>query len=275
MLALLLAALAAAPVSPDGDETLFLRVGETRTLAVPDVARLLIRNPETLEATPLSKHALKLVGRSSGATTLTVWPSAGERRRYLVIVADPAEARAAAELRRLRVGETIRLPVPREFKVDVQHSEVASIEGASGERITVRAHAPGTATFEVTGTGSAPRTYRVEVVAPPAPPPAAPLCDDAGLPAPAAEAFKRALGLVSAKKHRESLPVLEEVLRLEPRASIAHLYLAIGHATTGDSLRGADGYRAFLAACPAHPHAENIRKILAAFEAQTAGAARE
>lgn len=118
------------PPSPDvGVPTkLQLVVGELRPIAVREVVRVAIGNPEVADVTIVSDAELLLQAKQAGTTSLVIWDREGQRRTELTVV-DQTMEDVAEQLRRLlRQLGFDRVSVKQETTRVVLDGEVGSQE---------------------------------------------------------------------------------------------------------------------------------------------------
>ncbi|XXF78342.1 tetratricopeptide repeat protein [Myxococcaceae bacterium GXIMD 01537] len=98
-----------------------------------------------------------------------------------------------------------------------------------------------------------------------APPLEGALCEPKLLPAPARERYEEAERHLKEARFSEAASALRGALALEPKAAAAHLLLGTAYARLGEAVEGARAYATFVAACPEHPKAPVVRKLLAEY----------
>jgi Flp pilus assembly secretin CpaC len=61
-------------------------LGFQKAVAIPDIAKIAIADPNVVDVTPIGRSQIVIVGLRTGATTLLVWTRSERRFTYLVIV---------------------------------------------------------------------------------------------------------------------------------------------------------------------------------------------
>jgi tetratricopeptide (TPR) repeat protein len=82
----------------------------------------------------------------------------------------------------------------------------------------------------------------------------------------ASAAFEDARELLKKDQFREAITKLDEVLKIEPDAALAHLFLGAAWAKLDDQARGASHYETFAMSCPNDPKVEAVVGLLRDFE---------
>jgi Flp pilus assembly secretin CpaC len=137
-------ALALVGLRAGAEETLTLRVGQTRRVDVGAVMRVALGDPKLAEMRAVGSGQLELEGLAEGETTLVVWKTSGERKSYRVEVTSSKTARKkagkAAPGSKLKVkqGETTELKVDGVTRVTMQDTSIANIEVDSGGALRVK-----------------------------------------------------------------------------------------------------------------------------------------
>ena len=91
-------------------------------------------------------------------------------------------------------------------------------------------------------------------------------CDEALPEKNASAAFEDARELLKKDQFREAITKLDEVLKIEPDAAVAHLFLGAAWAKLDDQARGASHYETFAMSCPNDPKVEAVVGLLREFE---------
>jgi predicted Zn-dependent protease len=91
------------------------------------------------------------------------------------------------------------------------------------------------------------------------------LCDARQLPAAARARYEEGQRRLKQARFAEAAKALEGTLALEPNAAAAHLLLGTTYARLGEAAEGARAYASFVEACPGHPKAPTVRKLLAEY----------
>jgi len=91
------------------------------------------------------------------------------------------------------------------------------------------------------------------------------LCDARQLPAPARARYEEGQRRLKQARFAEAAKALEGTLALEPNAAAAQLLLGTTYARLGEAAEGARAYASFVEACPGHPKAPTVRKLLAEY----------
>lgn len=91
------------------------------------------------------------------------------------------------------------------------------------------------------------------------------LCDARQLQGPARERYVEGERRLKQARFAEAEQALRGALEVEPKAVAAQLLLGTTYAKLGQVEAGANAYASFLAACPAHPKAPTVRKLLAEY----------
>lgn len=190
--------------------------------AVPPLRRALEREPRAAVVRMALGSALAKVGRSEAA--------AGEYAAF--VSACPEHPRAERILRLL--ADYVRA----RGQTASESASAAKPESASEEV------APGRPARDVE------------------PPAGKALCDARRLPAPARARYEAGERHLKEARFAEAARALLGALELEPRAAAAQLLLGSTYARLGEPVEGARAYASFLAACPAHPQAPTVRKLL-------------
>jgi tetratricopeptide (TPR) repeat protein len=79
-------------------------------------------------------------------------------------------------------------------------------------------------------------------------------------------AFDDARGLLKKNQFREAIAKLDDALRVEPDAALAHLFLGAAWAKLEDQAQGAYHYETFALSCPADPKVDAVVRLLRDFE---------
>lgn len=91
------------------------------------------------------------------------------------------------------------------------------------------------------------------------------LCDVKQLPAPARARYLEGERQLKQARFAEAARTLVGTLQLEPNAAAAQLLLGTTYARLGEAAEGARAYASFVQACPGHPKAPTVRKLLAEY----------
>lgn len=91
------------------------------------------------------------------------------------------------------------------------------------------------------------------------------LCEPRQLPAPARARYEEGQRRLKQARFAEAAKALEGTLALEPNAAAAQLLLGTTYARLGEAADGARAYASFVEACPGHPKAPTVRKLLAEY----------
>lgn len=120
-----------------------LFVGEQRALAVTDVSRIALGDPEIAEVRVEKSGELVMTGRSEGATSLIVWPKKGERQEYELSVRSTTLANESSPVIKLQVGERRTLDFAKASKIGVPDEAIADVELGEKQTLTLVGKAPG------------------------------------------------------------------------------------------------------------------------------------
>jgi tetratricopeptide (TPR) repeat protein len=91
------------------------------------------------------------------------------------------------------------------------------------------------------------------------------LCDGQQLQGAARARYATGERYLKRARYAEAAGALERALEAEPRAAAAQLLLGTSYARLGQVDAGARAYESFLDACPEHPKAPTVRRLLADF----------
>jgi predicted Zn-dependent protease len=91
------------------------------------------------------------------------------------------------------------------------------------------------------------------------------LCDARQLPPPARARYEEGQRRLKQARFAEAARALVGTLELEPNAAAAQLLLGSTYARLGEASEGARAYASFVEACPGHPKAPTVRKLLAEY----------
>lgn len=213
--------------------------------AVPPLRRALEREPRAAVVRMALGSALAKVGRSEAAASeyaafASACPEHPRADQILRMLADYVRVR----------GQMLSEPEPAPELASAPASEEVTPEQPARD---APASAP---TPEEVTPGQPARD-----VEPPAPAGKA-LCDARRLPAPVRARYEAGERHLREARFAEAARELLGALELEPRAAAAQLLLGATYARLGEPMEGARAYASFLAACPAHPQAPTVRKLL-------------
>jgi Flp pilus assembly secretin CpaC len=83
------------------------------------------------------------------------------------------------------------------------------------------------------------------------------------------QVFEEARGLLKKEQTQEAIPKLDQVLKIEPTAAFAHLFLGAAWAKLNDQAQGALHYETFVLSCPDDPKVEAVVNLLREFARRT------
>lgn len=83
------------------------------------------------------------------------------------------------------------------------------------------------------------------------------------------QVFEEARGLLKKDQTQEAIPKLDQVLKIEPTAAFAHLFLGAAWAKLNDQAQGALHYETFVLSCPDDPKVEAVVRLLQEFDRRT------
>src|SRR5690606_28427872 len=81
------------------DEILEMEVGEVKVLSWPSVARVAVGDGQVLNALSTDEQEVIVFAKNEGVTSLHIWSSSGERKKYQVDVAIAGSRQLQQELR--------------------------------------------------------------------------------------------------------------------------------------------------------------------------------
>lgn len=91
------------------------------------------------------------------------------------------------------------------------------------------------------------------------------LCEPRQLPPSARARYEEGQRRLKQARFAEAARALQGTLALEPNAAAAQLLLGTTYARLGEAAEGARAYASFVEACPGHPKAPTVRKLLAEY----------
>jgi len=169
-----LVALVAAPLalsSCRSDPTVVtLRAGQTRTIAVPMITRVEVRDPRIADVRTPDRNSAIIVGVKAGETTIAITSRRGTRSYSVVVEGVAPRASARPPLRgsgatiELDVGSSRIVALPRPVtRIAVANPRVADLVATTDTQFTVVGVDPGRTEIRVVLADGAPVTYRVNV----------------------------------------------------------------------------------------------------------------
>lgn len=161
--------LALVGVKAGAEETVEVKVGESRLLDVGEMKRIALGDMNLAKVKTVGKTQLEVKGEAPGKTMLLVWTKSGERQEYKVTVTGEAkEAKQGGgeptpdETLTLKVGETRPLSFPGVTRVAVADPSISDIRMGEGQKLLVQARKAGETTLLV-WTGEGRKAYRIIV----------------------------------------------------------------------------------------------------------------
>ncbi|HME92196.1 MAG TPA: pilus assembly protein N-terminal domain-containing protein [Myxococcaceae bacterium] len=185
----------------------------------------------------------------------------------------------------LRAGEKRLLPVHHAQGVTLDNPKIADTRIVSGQGVEVVGKGNGEGTLSIYTADGKTQTYSIRVrggasggeePANEAWPKARfggqqisnARCSEPLRQEKANQLFEEARALLKKDQTSEAIPKLDQVLKTEPDAAVAHLFLGAAWAKMKDQAKGAAHYESFVLSCPDNPNVEAVVALLREFDRQ-------